>query len=265
MDFPPVPAAAVPQPSAQSTGTQVRVVSAGFESGSAADFILDGIKVKTSGQAGGRGVNAIAIDPGSGQVLSAKSYDIWGNPGVENTQLAADLNALSDDIIVLVALKDSGMENLDARAVNALRGVGSTISGPLGVREGYALIGTKGRPALAESRGSRVEVEATLPCFVSPPSAGSVAARPRQPAFSSQPPAPPTRPAPPQWAPQPARSEQPRPAAPPPAPKVTFNDAMAEREAAKSGQSWQEVVLMLDRLQEKIKAKRLSGVSGDLR
>lgn len=336
--FPPVPASPVPQPlrsrgeafeqqqappaaaAAAGPGATVRLVSAGFETGNAADFIVDGQRIELSGEWGRRGVNAVAIDPGTGQVLSRKVYDIWGNPAVENAQLAADLNGLSDGVVVLVALKDSGMENLEPATIQALQEVGSTISAPLGVREGYVLVGSKGGTALAESRGPRAEVEAVLPCAVElptgpPPAPAAKApppspfaapaqtaggpqapafpfAAPAQPAGVGQvpPPSPFAAPAQPARVPQappppfaaparPAAAPQAVPRPPPPqqqsplppfpvAPQpqavggqggVTFSDAVAEQEADEQGEDWQEVVLMLERLQEKIQAKRLAG------
>eukprot|EP00438_Fugacium_kawagutii_P036094 Skav218075 [mRNA] locus=scaffold1832:159607:167038:- [translate_table: standard] len=95
------------------------------------------------------------------QVTSRKTYDVWADPQTENTRLAGDINSLPDGRIVMVAAKDSGMENLDARAIAALwstwlshdaLGAGATIPGGK-EREGYALIGIKGGEALAEEQG----------------------------------------------------------------------------------------------------------------
>ena len=51
--------------------------------------------------------------------------------------------ALSARTIPTPYVKDSGMENLDARAIAALWSAGATIPGGK-EREGYALIGVKG-------------------------------------------------------------------------------------------------------------------------
>ena len=63
-----------------------------------------------------RGLNVVVIDIAMGQILSAKTYDIWGNPVEENRRLAKDFRGIEEDNVVLVALKDSGLENLDAEA-----------------------------------------------------------------------------------------------------------------------------------------------------
>lgn len=286
-------ASTVSSVSAPSGTTAARIVSAGFNDGNVADFYLDDRRIDIRGQSYRRGLNVVTIDPTTQQVTSRKTYDVWGDPGTENPRLAADLNSLPEGRIVMVALKDSGLENLDADVVRALAGVGATITGRLPVREGYALIGVKGGTALAEKQAPRAEIQAALPCAVRPP--------------PPLPPAPPAPPAPstpsmlqPQfnaatasWSPGAAapamaqpRSTFPTPPRPPPAARVasqpplepqqrapklevdpqgriSFNDALAERDAGsgEDGQSWQEVVFMLDKLQEKIKAKRLAGTS----
>jgi len=260
-DFPPVPAAAIPDEPEAPTGpaTEARVVSAGFDQGSLAQIYLGSRRIRTLGEANGRGVHVVTVDPDVGQVLSAKSYDTWGNPQIENTQLATDLNALSDGIVVLIALQDSGMENLDMKAIYALQDVGSTLSGPLRMREAYALIGVKGGSALAESSGPRAEIEAEIPCEVSdaPPQQAPprVAAPPPMP----PPPTPPPPPRPPAPQPAPPADVLP-PAAAPAMPPVQEPQGAMSDEATPStqGQTWEEVVLMLDKLQEKIRAKRLA-------
>lgn len=262
-DFPPVPTAAIPEQPETPAGptTEARVVSAGFDQGSLAQIYLGARRIRTVGEAKGRGVHVVTVDPDAGQVLSAKSYDTWGNPQVENTQLATDLNALSDGIIVLVALQDSGMENLDTKAIYALQDVGSTLTGPLRMREAYALIGVKGGSALAESSGSRAEIEAEIPCEVSdaPPQQASppVAAPPPMPPPTMPPPAPPRQPAP-----QPAPPAYAPPAAAPATPPVQEPQGTSSLgdggTTGAQGQTWEEVVLMLDKLQDKIRAKRLA-------
>jgi len=318
------PAASPSQPAASpappAAATTARVVSAGHGDGNVGDFFLNDQKIDINGQSGRRGLNVVTIDPSTQQVTSRKTYDVWGEPRTENMRLSADINSMPDGRIILVACKDSGLENLDSLVFDSLRSCGARISGPLPVREGYALIGVKGGTAFAEQQGRHVEIEAGLPCFVRhppplPPQAPSPPAMSAQapqgfgaPTWSQQPPAAappqssfapasaqpqstfPTQAAPPQSTfptqsapPQstfPTQAAPPQstfPTAPPSPPPTTvrvpklsvdpqggvrYDDDMVEREGRpeEDGQSWQEVVLMLDRLQEKIKAKRLSAV-----
>jgi len=244
-------------PRSPGTATSVRVVSAGYEDGNAADFYFDGRSFEITGASERRGLNVVIVDPSTEKVLSGKSYDIWGNPAAENLRLAADLRGLPEGQIVLVALKDSGLENIDNPALYALQGVGATIARPLGMREGYALIGIKGGRALAENQGPRVELEATLPCSVE----AATGAPPRPPAAAPFPAAQP-------FAQSPPPAVQPF-AQTPPQPQgglgggVSLNELEAEREAGSNGQgqSWEEVVLLLDQLQEQIRARRQAGES----
>eukprot|EP00930_Biecheleria_cincta_P059634 TRINITY_DN45347_c0_g1_i1.p1 TRINITY_DN45347_c0_g1~~TRINITY_DN45347_c0_g1_i1.p1 ORF type:complete len:497 (-),score=80.48 TRINITY_DN45347_c0_g1_i1:61-1551(-) len=310
--FPTSSPPAVTAPSPPAAATTAKVVSAGHGDGNIGDFFINGRKIDINGQAGRRGMNVVTIDPKTQQVTSRKTYDVWGEPRTENMRLSADINSMPDGRIVLVACKDSGLENLDSVVFDALRSCGARINGPLPVREGYALIGVKGGTAYAEQQGRRVEIEAGFPFFVRhppplPPQAPSPPAMSSQapqgysaPTWSQKPPvsAPPqssfasaasgqpqsTFPtaAPPQSTfptapPSVASYSSPAASAPPSPPPTTvrvpklqvdpqggvrYDNDMVEREGRpeEDGQSWQEVVLMLDRLQEKIKAKRLSAV-----
>ncbi|CAE7727315.1 FAM3A [Symbiodinium sp. CCMP2456] len=143
--------------------TAVKVVSAGGDAGDIADFFLEDQQVPIGGMSNRRGLNVVVIDSSAGHLLSAKTYDIWGNPLEENRRLAKDLRAVEEDNIVLVALKDSGGENLDGEALHALQGLGATLEGRLAFRQGYALIGVKDGEALAERKGPMVMAEAGAP------------------------------------------------------------------------------------------------------
>ncbi|CAE7457287.1 FAM3C [Symbiodinium natans] len=180
-EAPPTRASDVP-PKTRSKGppkgtTAVKVVSAGGDAGDIADFFLEDQQVPIGGMSNRRGLNVVVIDASAGHLLSAKTYDIWGNPLEENRRLAKDLRAVEEDNVVLVALKDSGMENLDGEALHALQGLGSTLERRLAFREGYALIGVKDGEALAERKGRMVMAEAKLPFAVRPPQAPVRAAR----------------------------------------------------------------------------------------
>lgn len=264
--------------------TAVKIVSAGYEDGNRADFYFDGRVVGINGFFDRRGANVVVIDPDAGEVTLRKSYDIWGDPQTVNQQFSTDLRGIPQGHIVLVACKDSGFENLDSDAINALRGVGATIAGPLGVREGYALIGVSGGPAWAENQGKSCEVEWEIPCAVEfpPPPPPMPQLPPQQPGMPGAAPGgfppgpaapqpggfggggmpPPPQPRPPPGPPpidvQPSRPES--------APKVDLAGGAAAgggAEKDEEGRSWEEVVLMLDRLQEKIKAKRLAGLGDE--
>ncbi|CAJ1398849.1 unnamed protein product [Effrenium voratum] len=283
----PTPAPVAPSPPVAPAPAAPPVAAAppaGHGNGNIADFFLNDRKVDIRGEAGRRGLNVVTVDPDTQQVTSRKTYDVWADPQTENTRLAGDINSLPDGRIVMVACRDSGMENLDARAIAALWSAGATIPGGK-EREGYALIGVKGGQALAEEQGGRVEVEGELPFFVRhPPALPPSPPKPTMPMGQ-----PPQQFSPPTWAQSPAAPAA--PAAPPaPVPStfptaapttgptakvkvpklqvdpqggVTYEDETVERDGKpeEQGQSWEEVVLMLDKLQEKIKAKRLAGLS----
>lgn len=257
--------------------TKVVVVSAGHDGGDIADFFLDDKTIPISGIENRRGLNVVVIDPEKRQVESAGTYDVWGNTDNENKRFASDIDRLPKGRIVMVALKDSGMEKLDMRAMEALEDIGSTLEERLGFREAYALVGEKFGKRLAEATGAagsnrKVMIDADLKFKVHPRTApapsratgSSVAAAPSspfqappRPAATSQPPSTPVA-----TAPQPASAAAGRPPVAPPAAGSPADDPLKLQrdrlqkdmlEAAQrppsaddgKGKTWQEVVLML--------------------
>lgn len=247
---PPVPSPApsrVQQSAAPSGGSLVRIASAGYESGNRADILVDDRLVPVPGVSDNRGLSVVAVDPTDGQVLTSRAYDIWADPFSNNRQLSADLGGLPDGTVVLIALKDSGMENLDTTGLSALQSVGSTLSAALGVREGYALIGSKGGVAFAEEKGAQVEVQAELPF----PVRELTAKRPtvfQQEARGVAPASPFT---------QPQAQVQSPSAAPPRTPMNPSSGVSFGAAAGQAGRGEEDPSLMLDQLQQRIQAKRL--------
>eukprot|EP00927_Polykrikos_kofoidii_P006015 TRINITY_DN12428_c1_g2_i1.p1 TRINITY_DN12428_c1_g2~~TRINITY_DN12428_c1_g2_i1.p1 ORF type:complete len:445 (-),score=40.00 TRINITY_DN12428_c1_g2_i1:101-1435(-) len=133
------------------------VESCGFDNGNAASFFLNDICIPFVVS---RGLNVVILDPATFDVSSKTCYDIHADVD-QNVKLASDLNALPLGSIVLAAIKDSGLENLNIASVSALHGVGGTIStGEF--RQGYALIGRKGGCAVAEERGHCVKIRGAI-------------------------------------------------------------------------------------------------------
>eukprot|EP00929_Paragymnodinium_shiwhaense_P118726 TRINITY_DN9063_c0_g1_i5.p1 TRINITY_DN9063_c0_g1~~TRINITY_DN9063_c0_g1_i5.p1 ORF type:complete len:541 (+),score=115.88 TRINITY_DN9063_c0_g1_i5:77-1699(+) len=202
-------------PPKQAGSSSVKVVSAGHDDGNTADFFVDDIQIPIRGENHRRGLNVVVIDPERQRVLSAKTYDIWGNPRDENRRFADDIRAVEDDHVVLVAMKDSGGEHLDSSSISALRSLGADIEGRLEVRESYVLIGYKEGDALVERRGMRtLLVDAKLPFNVrapaSPVTPSTVPASGGSTERGYKPYTPPSAPAP-----APARTVLPKPPRPP--------------------------------------------------
>lgn len=257
------PAVARPsKPTPKPGKTAVKVVSAGHAHGNSADFFVDDMQVPIMlGTAGRRGLNVVVIDPNTGRVLSGRSYDIWGNAKDENQRLAADLNALPEGHVVLAALKDSGMENLDSSSLAALRRLGAELEGRLAEREAYALIGVKDGEALAErnSRERMLLLEATLPFAMQQKISPPPPSRPRAP-MPPQPAPPPSQPAPPPS--QPASPEQDLPPTQPTTESGWVPNADSPSTGPpRSGGSTEEAGNVVDQIQQRIRAKRLAGLS----
>eukprot|EP00930_Biecheleria_cincta_P092391 TRINITY_DN8228_c0_g1_i1.p1 TRINITY_DN8228_c0_g1~~TRINITY_DN8228_c0_g1_i1.p1 ORF type:complete len:540 (+),score=83.21 TRINITY_DN8228_c0_g1_i1:172-1791(+) len=262
------------QTPSQSSGvgtTKVVVVSAGHDGGDIADFFLDDKPIPISGIENRRGLNVVVIDPEKKLVESAGTYDVWGNPGTENKRFASDIDRLPKGRIVMVALKDSGMEKLDMRAMEALEDIGSTLEDRLGFREGYALIGEKFGKKFAEATGAAgsnrkvminaefdFKVQARMAPAPSRASGGVGSAGPVASPFQA-----PSRPAATPQAPPPAPAAPSQAAARPPvsSPSAADDPLKLQRdrlqkdmlEAAQRppsendgrGKTWQEVLLML--------------------
>mmetsp|Transcript_7897 Transcript_7897/g.17432 ORF Transcript_7897/g.17432 Transcript_7897/m.17432 type:complete len:533 (+) Transcript_7897:39-1637(+) len=258
-------------PSAQETPatsrTQVKIVSAGLDAGDAADFFLDDALVPIAGPFNRRGVNVVVLSPSTGGVVSARAYDVWGNPSVENARLATDLRAVPDGQIVLVALKDSGMENINMDVLDALEACGSTLESRLGFREAYALIGQKGGVALAELSGPRMLLaEAEVPFGATTQKAGSVstagaamnAAAPRGPGSTFRSATSGTQPSKTFQ----ASSAPAAPAAGGSTARATGAQPVAAAAPRSGGKTWEEVLQILQALEADILAKQQRADAG---
>jgi len=249
-----------------NSGSKVVVVSAGYDAGDIADFFIDDQLVPIHGSEGRRGINVVVIDPGSQRVLSARSYDVWGDTTNQNSKLTSDLTQVPPGHIVLVALKDSGMEKLTEDALDALAEVGCTLEERLEFREAYALIGVKGGKAVVERWSSKMLlIDATLAFAVGepqrsvtdmpqPPPATAPAAQPSSPVGAQA--TPPVEAAMPAWQPPPP---PPQPQSPPPAatpsptpvaPQPAGGNAQGGQGIDTEGRTWEEVLFLLDQLDQ---------------
>lgn len=141
------------------------LTSAGFDNGNMAEIVFNGSQIPMVESHPAkiylRGMFAVVIDPVTQTIVSTDLYELQSPPRL--WQLAVDLNSLQHGSVVLLALKDSGMERLTASVKAALRSVGSTISQGRW-RQGYALIGNKGGSAMAEVQGGNVSISAPINC-----------------------------------------------------------------------------------------------------
>ncbi|CAJ1393530.1 unnamed protein product [Effrenium voratum] len=104
------------------------------------------------------GVNIIALDPGTQEVLSAEAY----GPG-QGPRLKQDLLRLELGTVVLAALKGDVEED----HLQALRVIQAALVPLVSPGQGYAMVGAKGM-APWEELGSTADVEAYIPCTVTP-------------------------------------------------------------------------------------------------
>lgn len=153
-------------PEVKQQKSRVQVVSAGFNTGNMVSVTLDGSIIVDPATDAARGLHMVVIDPSAHSVASHAVYDLWGDADCSK-RLAEAIKALPQGHIVLLALQDSGMENLDADLITALSLIGSTLEKKLDERESYVCIGIMGGVALMEKHGhEKLVVETVLPIFV---------------------------------------------------------------------------------------------------
>jgi len=286
------PASAGGSAAGAGTESRIKVVSAGHDGGNVADFFVDDAKIPIHGSASRRGLNVVIIDPRAKRVMTARTYDIWGQPQVENVRLAGDLMNVPEGHLALIALKDSGLENIDNGALAALRQFGSTLRGPLKEREGYLLIGEKGgnKPLAEQIGGRELLAEVNLPYKVnspqppprpfsaggSRPAAGAAVAgaAPRASPMAAAAAAQPGSVGggtPPPWA---QTAQAPVSASQAPGASVSWRPKIEVdpqgnligddyEEVPPGAQSWREVAEMLGELEAKIRSRRLAGFGGE--
>lgn len=120
----------------------VQVRSAGLVDGNQALFFLNSEEIYR----GNRGHNLVALDGVTGQVLVKRNFDTYGSQA-QSDSLAAFLQRLPNQTIVLLAVADDGSSSLTANAKNAIIALGGSNAGQLKFRDSYALIARKGGSA----------------------------------------------------------------------------------------------------------------------
>ena len=142
----------------------IRVVSAGYEDGNVAEFWVDGQKIEGTND---RGLNVVVLKPTTLTIEKKRSFDTYHSS--DNSQSFADyINQIQDGMIVLVAVRDEAVNNLNDRGRSVFASIGGLrpVQGPSAYRCSYALIGIKGGSGLAEQDKSngqgKVEVEAHI-------------------------------------------------------------------------------------------------------
>ena len=116
--------------------------SAGQEAGDYAHIWLNGRDVAPNR----RGYNVVVIDPRTGAVEQAASFDTF--EGAEGSNRMAEMiNAVPAGRIVVVAARDEASMSLQQDAVDALASIGAAVDLRGKFRWGHAVIGVKGAAA----------------------------------------------------------------------------------------------------------------------
>mmetsp|Transcript_74922 Transcript_74922/g.132513 ORF Transcript_74922/g.132513 Transcript_74922/m.132513 type:complete len:494 (-) Transcript_74922:75-1556(-) len=137
----------------ETCNKKVEIVSAGPAQKVASKILIDGQEIAFKPA---RGINLIAIDPATQQVVSNSTYDTYIAAEKENARLASDLYSLPTGQIVLVAVHDTGLEHLRQNALEALHHLGASVDGG-NFREGYAFIGRVGQQPVVEKRSRDIK------------------------------------------------------------------------------------------------------------
>ena len=131
--------------SSQDGCVELVVKSAGTLDGNLAEFYIDGTQVAL---ASGRGFSIVVLDE-DGRVSETHVFDT-GYQASGSAPLASLLNSLPEGVGVMISVMDDASDNLTLAAKEAIKGLGALQIDDLAYRGSYALIGVKGRSAVAE-------------------------------------------------------------------------------------------------------------------
>jgi len=107
-------------------GSEFKVESAGRKMGNYSRITLNGKIIKTSLKSdnGSRGMNVVAIEPRTHNIVLKKSYDTYGSNGASNEMLK-DLKELAKGTVIVIGIKDEGTRKLSKKLKKYLAKMGS--------------------------------------------------------------------------------------------------------------------------------------------
>eukprot|EP00438_Fugacium_kawagutii_P034803 Skav226540 [mRNA] locus=scaffold421:25060:25800:+ [translate_table: standard] len=161
--------------SGQSGSLDLQVKSAGGADGNFAEFYVDGSLVELEA---GRGLSVVVLDE-DGLIVSKQVFDT-GYQAEGAGPLVDLLQDLPDGTIVMMAAMDDASDSLSADAKAAIATLGATKIDEISYRGSYALIGVKGRAAIAELVAASGDGPLTIEENVALPLAPGLGAPPRK-------------------------------------------------------------------------------------
>ncbi|KYQ88538.1 hypothetical protein DLAC_11262 [Tieghemostelium lacteum] len=105
-----------------------------------ARFQINGKPVTTDSK---RGLNVLVMDQLSGNIVNFQVYDTWESESNSN-RFAELIESLPQGRLVAIAVLDDAYQNLNNRARDAIKSLGSTMIDQLKSRDSYSIIGVKG-------------------------------------------------------------------------------------------------------------------------
>jgi hypothetical protein len=123
----------------------LRVKSAGGADGNFAEFYVNGALIDMESA---RGLSVVVLGE-TGAIVSKQVFDT-GYEAEGAGPLVDLLESLADGTIVMIAAMDDASDSLTAEAKAAIAALGATKVDQISYRSSYALIGVKGRTAIAE-------------------------------------------------------------------------------------------------------------------
>lgn len=119
----------------------LEVVSAGFEDGNYVRILVNSIPAIQAS----RGHNLVAINPGNGQIIVARTFDTLASQDEANA-MADLITGFPDGTYVLIGIMDEGSYSMTEPAYLALESLGSHYCRQVKFRDSWAIIGIKGAP-----------------------------------------------------------------------------------------------------------------------
>ena len=156
-------------------GTEVSVESAGLSAGNYATIKVDGVTVNIPSSGYNRGLNVVILDQASGTVVSKDIFDTSAESTVNSpsNSFVSLVRSQQDGTIIVIAIKDEGVDHLSEAAKQACESIGSALIRQVGHGGSWAIVGRKGAPRgfVPEAASNSGPSKATF--FLAPTSEGA--------------------------------------------------------------------------------------------
>ena len=157
-------------------GIEISVESAGLSAGNYATIKVDGAAVNIPYSGYNRGLNVVILDQASGTVVRKDIFDTSAESTVNSPSdsFASLVSSQQDGAIIVIAIKDEGVDHLSESAKQACESIGSALIRQVEHGGSWAIVGRKGAPrgSVPEAASNSGPSKATF--FLAPTGEGAI-------------------------------------------------------------------------------------------